>query len=334
MRGSSTKIFISFFFLSKKDVSYLFFTGNIQLISELDRERRSSYSIVVVASDKGSPPLSSAIPISITVQDAIDSPPYFQPLVQTIDILENAVVNSVIFTISARDDDLNDTITYNMTYASRNDTFLLDGLTGDVKLLKTLDRETELFYRLRFKATDSVGLVSDNDGLVVELNVIDVNDHVPFFLNEQCSTEVTQDYPDRSIIFIVNAQDNDAGRNAELTYDLSANAISTFAIDPKLGVVTKSGSFSPFVSSSIDFNVTVSDNGSPKLSSSISCSVKVLETNKDAPKFSQTVYNVTVPENTPVGEIMQTFQASGKSQLSYKLIGGQGLLKIFPQNVS
>ena len=177
------------------------------MISELDRERQSLFSFVDTASYKGSPPLSSTIVIYITVQDAIDSPPYFWLLIQNVDVRENATVRSIIFMV----DDL-------------------DRRTGDVTLLKLLDRETESFYQLKFEANDSVGLMSDNDGLTVELNVIDFND-----------------------------------RSSER--------------------------------------------------------VKVLATNKDAPKFLKIVYNVNVSENNPV-RYYGHFKIP-VSQLRYKLIRGQ-----------
>ena len=288
----------------------------------------------MLATDKGTPPLSGNITININVRDAIDSPPFFTPSIDTVNVLENSTIDQTIFTIKAKDLDLNDVVSYNITYSSHGGQFKINPTTGDVQLAKSLDRESVSFYRIEFQATDSAGLKSASDGLIINVNIIDVNDHAPEFLNSQCLTEVTDAYPDQAIMFILNARDLDVGVNADLTFSLSSDVTGLLAIDPKKGIVTKNGDFAPHVSKMINFTAHVSDNGVPKLSKSLSCSVKVLPTNANAPKFPKTVYQLTVREDFSVGDILESYLATGQSSVTYTLFGGQDTFKVYPLNVS
>lgn len=54
-------------------------TGQIITSALLDRETKENYTLVVVASDAGSPePLSSSTSVLVTVTDVNDNPPRFQ----------------------------------------------------------------------------------------------------------------------------------------------------------------------------------------------------------------------------------------------------------------
>ena len=289
------------------------------------------------ATDKGTPPLRGNTTIHVTVLDAIDFKPYFSPTVKTIDVLENITLQQSVYQIKAVDSDLNDVINYQITNSSHVGVFELDTKSGELKVLKALDREETSVYRLEIQATDSAGLTSAKDGLVLTVNVVDVNDHAPVFVTTRCNTEVTHNYPDKSIIFILNARDSDApGVNSDLTYSLSSNTQGVLSIDPVKGIITKTGDFSSLVGGDFTFTAHVSDNGAPKLSESLSCSVNVLPVNEDAPKFPKSVYGLSVREDFKVGNILATYVATGKSgtTLSYSLLGGQDLFKIYPQNVS
>ena len=311
--------------------------GGIQLISKLDRERQSAHSFVVFATDKGTPPLRGNTTIHVTVLDAIDSKPYFSPTVETIDVLENVTLHQGVYQVKAVDPDLNDVISYKITNASHPGVFDLDAKSGQLKIAKALDREATSSYRLEIQAMDSAGLTSALNGLLLKVNVIDVNDHAPVFVTTQCFTEMTHDYPDKSIIFILNARDSDApGVNSDLTYSLSSNTQGVLSIDPIKGIITKNGDFLSLVGRTLTFTAQASDNGAPKLSKSLSCSVSVLPVNEDAPKFPQSVYSLSVREDFKVGNVLATYVATGKSgtTLTYSLFGGQDLFKIYPQNVS
>ena len=276
--------------------------------------------------------------VVVSVLDQIDTPPYFNPAVVLVDVLENATLNHVVYKLEARDEDINDAIHYVMTNASKHSgMFELNAISGELKLAKPLDREMNSSYRLEFRAVDLAGLTSSANGgnLVLTVNVIDVNDHKPEFVTTRCQTEVTFDYPNKSIIFILNALDKDApGPNSAITYSLSSNTAGVLTIDNTTGVITKTGDFSQFITNgALNFVAHVSDNGAPKLTQTLACTVEVLPVNDKAPKFPKTVYALTVREDFSVGNIIETYQATGNSALTYSLLGGQDLFKIYPQNV-
>lgn len=71
----------------------------------LDRERETNYNITIIATDGGSPPLSSTMTIHLSVSDVNDNPPRFvQPSFNTY-VIENNKPGSSIGSVSAADPD-------------------------------------------------------------------------------------------------------------------------------------------------------------------------------------------------------------------------------------
>ena len=59
------------------------------VMESLDREQIAWYSVDVVATDSGDPPLSSSISIRVEVADENDEKPVFEKTSQVFNILEN-----------------------------------------------------------------------------------------------------------------------------------------------------------------------------------------------------------------------------------------------------
>ena len=70
-----------------------------------DRETRSSYVIVVEATDMGSSPRTSTVNVIVTVQDINDGQPYFQPAQHQLDVVVPQVAPISISRLVAYDDD-------------------------------------------------------------------------------------------------------------------------------------------------------------------------------------------------------------------------------------
>lgn len=75
-------------------------TGELETNKELDRESQALYNLTIIASDNGSPPLSSSMAVQIHVLDLNDNKPKFEKTIYDISVLENITVSSVLTTVS------------------------------------------------------------------------------------------------------------------------------------------------------------------------------------------------------------------------------------------
>lgn len=78
----------------------------------LDREERGSYRLVVIATDRGSPPLSGTATLTVVLDDVNDSRPRFLQPVQTISVNESTPPGEVVATLAAEDPDLRPRLEY------------------------------------------------------------------------------------------------------------------------------------------------------------------------------------------------------------------------------
>ncbi|NWT13903.1 PCD23 protein, partial [Vireo altiloquus] len=122
----------------------------------LDYENTSSYRfLVVLASDRGTPSLNSTATVLITVLDVNDNPPVFSSPEYHVHVKESIPIGSHITQVSAKDCDAgtNAEITYAIISGNDRGHFYLDGRTGSVNLLKTLDYEDTMKFTLIIQAT-------------------------------------------------------------------------------------------------------------------------------------------------------------------------------------
>ncbi len=78
----------------------------------LDREERSSYRLIVIATDRGTPTLSGTATLTVILDDVNDSRPRFIRPVHTISVNESTPPGEVIATLTAEDPDLRPRLEY------------------------------------------------------------------------------------------------------------------------------------------------------------------------------------------------------------------------------
>ncbi|NWX01523.1 PCD23 protein, partial [Caloenas nicobarica] len=136
--------------------------GILATTTVLDHEDTSSYRevapshcLVLLASDRGTPSLNSTATVLITVLDVDDNPPVFSSPEYHIHVKESIPVGSHITEVSATDCDAgtNAEITYAIISGNDRGHFRLDGKTGSVDLMKTLDYEDTMKFSLIIQAT-------------------------------------------------------------------------------------------------------------------------------------------------------------------------------------
>ena len=157
-------------------------SGILRTNKLLDRETVALYQLVIYAIDRGSPELSTSVPVTIVVDDINDSPPVFD--VDRIRLLveENSPVGSKVGDIVAHDPDQgpNAVIQYSIIGGNDADSFTLlpRPELAKAELLTRIDLDYESArkqYQLIIRAA-SPPLRTD---IVVQVDVVDVNDNVP-----------------------------------------------------------------------------------------------------------------------------------------------------------
>lgn len=83
---------------------------------------------------------------------------------------------------------------------------------GSLSILKPLDREEQDLYNLTIIAEDH-GMPQHSTTQVLSVQVIDVNDEVPWFEESQYEAFVTENQPTGFSVLVVSASDLDQGRS-------------------------------------------------------------------------------------------------------------------------
>lgn len=110
-------------------------TGRISTAVKLDREKASSYTMNIIAKDKGSPSLASQpFVLSISVSDVNDNSPFFVKAHNNEKISEGAGIGVEVFQVVSSDLDIgmNAEVLYNIGGGNADDMFTIDKTTGNV----------------------------------------------------------------------------------------------------------------------------------------------------------------------------------------------------------
>lgn len=84
-------------------------SGVVTIAKPLDYDVRPSYTLEIVASDKGIPSLSGTATMTINVVNSNDKAPYFTPTTQRAEISEDAAAGTFIHKLTANDTDISST---------------------------------------------------------------------------------------------------------------------------------------------------------------------------------------------------------------------------------
>ena len=317
-------------------MSFSSFLGMIQLAQKVDRETQDRYILVLVAVDQGKPPLESSTIMNVIIDDSIDSAPYFEPTIVSISVNESLPVNAIIYTVKANDHDLNDVIRYKLT-STRVQELELNSQSGEIKLVKPLNRENISNFEMKFQAIDSNFLSSPIYGLTLRIKVNDANDNAPMFSQPFYLNDVVENTPDGTIVMQVLATDADEGENGQVTYSIKESISNLLRIDPKEGLISKYGLWQITPGGFLNFTVIARDGGNPAKYGSVNCSIRWVAVNALNPQFNKSLYSIFVSENTVPGSgvIRMTAYKKGKVEaVAFSISGGQGDFNIEINSVS
>ncbi|XP_063269578.1 protocadherin beta-15-like [Prinia subflava] len=304
----------------------------LELVLEkpLDREEQAEVDFTVIAEDGGSPPRTGTAQVKIVILDVNDNAPTFTQEEYIGRVLENMPEGSVVLTVLATDPDagVNGNISYQLSQAGGQSdaAFVIDPLTGEIKLTKPLDFEEAQTHELSVRATDGGGLSAICKVLV---EVVDVNDNAPELVVSSFSSPLPENTAPGTVVALFSVRDRDSGANGKISCALEDQLF--FSLRPAYKnyyeLVTVSALDREETAQHV-LRVTAADAGSPALTSTHTFSVDISDVNDNAPVFNQTSYTMYVRENNVptafVGAVSATDADEGlNAKVTYSLAPAQ-----------
>ncbi|XP_059030833.1 protocadherin gamma-B2 isoform X8 [Mustela lutreola] len=246
----------------------------------LDREEIPEYNIIVLATDRGKPPLSSRTNITLHIADVNDNAPVFQQPSYIVHVAENNPPGASIAHVSASDPDLgpNGRVSYSIIASDLEPRALasyvsVSAQSGVVFAQRAFDHEQLRAFELTLQARDQ-GSPALSANVSLRVLVGDRNDNAPRVLYPALG-------PDGSALFDtvpraaqpgylvtkVVAVDADSGHNAWLSYHvLQASEPGLFSLGLRTGEVRTARALGDRDAARQRLLVAVRDGGQPPLS--------------------------------------------------------------------
>ncbi|XP_070994975.1 protocadherin gamma-C5-like isoform X1 [Oncorhynchus clarkii lewisi] len=264
---------------------------NLITDGNLDRETMADYTVVIMATDAGSPPLSSCTTFVVKLSDVNDNAPSFSQASYSVDVPENNAPSTPIAMVVASDPDIGEnarvsfSILPSMVQGSHISSYVyINPETGHIYSMHSLDHETLSAFRIEVQARDA-GAPPRTTNVTVHVFVVDLNDNAPLIVYPpfpqdtglQLSVPLSAG-PGHLINKLVGV-DPDSGHNAWLFYSIAPGPhAALFLITPHTGELRTTRKLAEEEGgSAYDITVVVQDNGEPTLSTTVAITVTVEE---------------------------------------------------------
>ncbi|XP_035292928.1 protocadherin-16 isoform X1 [Cricetulus griseus] len=287
--------------------------GCLVLLEPLDFESLTQYNLTVAAADRGQPPRSSAVPVTVTVLDVNDNPPVFTQASYRVTVPEDMPVGAELLHVEASDADPgpHGLVRFTLSSGDPLGLFELDENSGALRLAHPLDCETQARHQLVVQAADPAGT---HFALVpVTVEVLDVNDHGPAFPLNLLSTSLAENQPPGTLVTTLHAIDGDAGTFGRLQYSLleampGPEGREAFSLNSSTGELRARVPFDYEHTGSFRLLVGAADAGN--LSASVTVSVLVTGEDEYDPVFLAPTFHFQVPEGAQRGHSLGHVQAT------------------------
>ncbi|NP_001019272.1 protocadherin 1 alpha 6 precursor [Danio rerio] len=256
--------------------------------------------------------------VEIKILDINDNAPHFPVKVLTVNITENVSPGERFPLPMAEDSDVgsNSLKEYKL---STNEYFSLDtqsedqSVSAELVLNKVLDREKQAIIKLLLTGVDG-GKPPKTGTLHIIINVMDVNDNNPVFIQPLYKVKLKENVPAGTKVSSVVATDLDEGVNREILYSFAGHGKKTdlFYIIPETGDIVVKGEIDYEENAAIELRVQAKDKGSPPRSTHCKVLIEVMDENDNAPEIIVTPLLQSVKEDTKPGTAVALVKVSDK----------------------
>ncbi|KAK6486696.1 protocadherin-16-like [Huso huso] len=304
-------------------------SGVLSTSQPLDRERIASYYLTIEARDHGTPQLSSIASVVVTVLDVNDNNPMFKEGAYTIDITEDAPIGTLVLDITATDadDGTNGMVLYYLSNESLG-MFNVNQETGKITTADLLDREKRAAYSFLVNAVDSSPAKPRNASARVTVNIKDVNDNSPFFIQDPLIINISSSVSINQVVATMRAEDKDFGANASIFYRF-ASLVAGFSINSFTGEIRLVAPLSSMTQMERTLYVVATDQGTPAQLSTGVVVIYVKEEYYRGVRFPRSARDVSLQENaasgTAVVQIQAQYSDGSRRGISYSIFSGNKL---------
>ncbi|KAM7000089.1 protocadherin gamma-C5-like isoform 4-T4 [Tautogolabrus adspersus] len=257
----------------------------------LDRETVPEYTVVIKATDAGSPPLSSQTTFVVKLSDVNDNAPTFSQPSYSVDVPENNAPSAPIAAVLATDPDLGDnarisySILSSMVQGSPISSYVyINPENGHIYSMRSLDHEQLNAFRIEVQARDA-GVPPRTANVTVHVFVVDVNDNAPVIVHPSYPKDKRLELtvpPSAGPGHLINklvGVDADSGHNAWLFYSITPGPnAGMFRIGAHSGELRTTRKWAEEeVGSTYDIMIIIQDNGDPPKSTYVNITVTVDE---------------------------------------------------------
>ena len=258
--------------------------GVITTKQTFDRELQARYILSVKARYHRVPTKFVITTVEVVIKDKNDNAPVFVQPRYNVTVREDASLGTRVVTVSAEDKDigLNARVRYYITAGNIGAVF---GVNEDrIVVTSPLDRETRDSYELYVTASDG----KNSGKTLVYVQVTDVNDNNPEFLNNTYEASVDENSPEGTYVITFSAEDKDTGPGGKFEFAISGQGLPAFHIDPLTGVLTTKKRLDREEKKTYDFLALARDTlGRTGYADVI---IRIRDLNDNAPKFPDEPY--------------------------------------------
>ncbi|XP_051019085.1 protocadherin beta-14 [Acomys russatus] len=205
----------------------------------------------------------------------------------------------------------------------------LEQKSGDLLLKEKLDREELCGSTDPCILHFQVLLNSPVQFIQGEIQLQDVNDHAPEFMEDEILLKIVESSQPGAMFPLKIAQDLDVGSNTVQYYTISVNShfhllTRNHSDGRKYPELVLDKALDREDQAQLRLTLKAVDGGSPPKTGTTQVLIVVLDINDNAPEFVQGLYEVQVQENSPVGSLVITVSARDldvgtNGELSYAL---------------
>ncbi|KAL8620286.1 hypothetical protein ACOMHN_042021 [Nucella lapillus] len=338
---------------ASSDVASVF--ENVSVVSRvLDREEVSSYSLVVLALDRGVPQNTGSTTLSVVVSDVNDVSPQFVQSSVTIDVDEN--MQGVVYTMNAMDKDVDHQLLYEVVWADSKMTgslsdasfeklFKINKSTGAISIHGVLDRETLDYAVLAVQVRDlksQTGLQTATGR--VSITVVDEDDNPPVFSSSSLTVSVDENAAQGVPVNMpqISVTDPDQGENAEFRLRVPDEVKSTIGVLPSTArgatvLVLRVGPNDTVLdyetTHSLQFQIWAEGTKNSNLRTYCNITVQINNLNNNLPHFQRSEYMATIKETSSTGTSATTVKATDRDSgsfgiVSYSILGENTLFSV------
>ncbi|XP_030621272.1 protocadherin alpha-8-like [Chanos chanos] len=299
-------------------------TGEITVKGEIDFEDTEVYRLDILASDKGTPPMTVDCRVVVKIVDVNDNKPEIDVTSLSKFVSEDSHPGTLVSLISVTDKDsgVNGKVICSM---SLNIPFeLKSSVQANIYSLVTkahLDRELVPHYNITITATD-LGQPPLSTFKTLSVQVSDINDNSPEFTQSPFELYLVENNPPGASIFSISASDKDLNENALVSYhivrgDGAPNDVTSFLnINSENGNIYALKSFDFETTKNFHFQVVATDSGTPSFSSNTTVKVFILDENDNAPVILSPISSngsaeavKEIPRNVNAGHLVTKVRA-------------------------